>query len=231
MTLLDTAIRVQHPCPFCDLSLGFPEAEMAVWCNRVNEVLQIEAPGADDLDSILTTARDSLGVYDVFRNGQSALTMARACTCASYRSVTSIADAEGVWLIPPITYHGGWETHRVISSGKEPLQRFVANVRRDGVVRVLSHRPRERLDAIHHLGLAPVRLFDGLTEKQARSLVLAYENGLFDVPARGRRDRIAQDLGVARSTFGEHLRKAELRLLRNSYPFLKLRVHGLHASV
>ncbi len=44
--------------------------------------------------------------------------------------------------------------------------------------------------------------------------------------ARGHLDHIAQGLGVARSTFGEHLRKAQLRLLRNSYPFLKLREHA-----
>lgn len=226
MPLLDTAIKVQHPCPFCDLSVRFPAAEMAVWCNRVNEVLQIEVPNSADLSPILEAAEESLAVRDVFRNGRFALTMVRACACSSYRSVTSIADEEGVWLIPPITYHGGWETHRIISSGKKLLQRFVAEVRKDGRVRVLSHRPRERLDAIHHLGLAPVPLFDGLTEKQVRSLVLAYEQGLFDVPARGRMDQIAQGLGVARSTFGEHLRKAQLRLLRNFYPFLKLRDHA-----
>ncbi|MFQ5552360.1 MAG: helix-turn-helix domain-containing protein [Thermoplasmata archaeon] len=226
MPLLDTAIKVQHPCPFCDLSVAFPEAEMAVWCNRTLEVLQIETPVSDGLNPLLEAAKESLHVYDVFRDGRFALTMARRCTCRSYRSVTSIADEEGVWLIPPITYHDGWETHRVISSGKRPLQRFVAEIRKEGVVRVLSHRPRERLDPIHHMGLAPVRLFDGLTEKQVRSLVLAYEHGLFDVPARGRMDQIARGLGVARSTYGEHLRKAQLRLLRNSYPFLKLRDHG-----
>ncbi|MFQ5985897.1 MAG: helix-turn-helix domain-containing protein [Thermoplasmata archaeon] len=225
MPLLDTAIKVQHPCPFCELSVAFPEAEMAVWCNRTLEVLQIEMPDSDGLGPLLEAAKESLRVYDVFREGRFALTMARECTCKSYRSVTSIADREGVWHIPPINYHDGWETHRVISSGKKPLQRFVAEIRKDGAVRVLSHRPRERLDAIPHMGLAPIHLFDGLTRKQVRSLVLAYEQGLFDVPAPAHMDRIAQGLGVARSTFGEHLRKAQHRLLRNSYPFLKLREH------
>ncbi|MFQ5918565.1 MAG: helix-turn-helix domain-containing protein [Thermoplasmata archaeon] len=223
MPLLDTAIKVQHPCPFCDLSVAFPEVEMAVWCNRTLEVLQIEAPDNEGLEAVLEAAERSLHVYDVFRNDRFALTMARKCACRTYRSVTSIADQQGVWHVPPITYHNGWETHRIISSGKRPLQRFVAGIRKDGQVRVLSHRPRERLDPIHHLGLAPVRLFEGLTGKQVRSLVLAYERGLFDVPARERMDHIAEGLGVARSTFGEHLRKAQLRLLRNSYPFLKLR--------
>ncbi|MDX1534123.1 MAG: helix-turn-helix domain-containing protein, partial [Thermoplasmata archaeon] len=221
--LLDTAIKVQHPCPFCDLSVAFPEAKMAVWCNRTLEVMQIEAPQDEALEAVLEAAKESLHVYDVFQDGRFALTMARKCECQSYRSITSVADEHGVWHVPPITYYDGWETHRIISSGKRPLQRFVADIRTDGRVQVLSHHPRERLDPIHHLGLAPVRLFEGLTGKQVRSLVLAYERGLFELPARERMDHVAEGIGVARSTFGEHLRKAQLRLLRNSYPFLKLR--------
>jgi len=47
--------------------------------------------------------------------------------------------------------------------------------------------------------------------------------GLFEVPARTKMDDVAKAMGLSRSTLGEHLRKAELQMLRNSYPFLKLR--------
>jgi predicted DNA binding protein len=57
--------------------------------------------------------------------------------------------------------------------------------------------------------------------------VLAFENGLLDIPAKARMDRVARGEGVSRSTFGEHLRKAQLQLIRNSYPFLKLRDDGV----
>lgn len=41
---------------------------------------------------------------------------------------------------------------------------------------------------------------------------------------------VAGRLGLSRSTFGEHLWKAQLRLLRNAYPYLKLRRNGSEAS-
>jgi hypothetical protein len=36
-------------------------------------------------------------------------------------------------------------------------------------------------------------------------------------------DKVAECSGLSRSTFGEHLRKGELQIMRNLYPFLKLR--------
>jgi predicted DNA binding protein len=73
------------------------------------------------------------------------------------------------------------------------------------------------------VGVVPGLLLEGLTDKQAYVLTSAYESGLFDVPARVKMDKVAERVGLSRSTFGEHLRKAEYEVLKNLYPFLKLR--------
>lgn len=168
-----------------------------------------------------------MSAQEIVDDGRSALTVLRSCECRNYRSVSAIADECGVWLVPPVTYYGGRETHRVLSRGRPSLQRFIAEVRKSGgTVEVASHRPREHLDVIHDMSVVPVHLLGGLTTRQIRALVVAFENGLLDVPAKAKMDRVAEREGISRSTFGEHLRKAQLQLLRNSYPFLKLRDVG-----
>src|SRR5207245_10980155 len=87
----------------------------------------------------------------------------------------------------------------------------------------LSDRAPAHRHLTHPLPTSPVHLFEGLTARQVHVLVSALEGGLFELPAREKMDRVAARAGVSRSTFGEHLRKAEMQILQNSYPFLKLR--------
>ncbi len=223
MHFVDARILVQHECPFCEFSMVFPEAQMGLWCNRSNEIFQINAPNAERLEEILQAAKEYLSAREIFSDGHSALSIIRDCHCAEGSSVTTIADGCGAWLVPPTTYLGGWETHRVFAPGKETLQRLISEIKKIGKVKLLSKRPRRQLDVVLDLGVVPVHFFEGMTDKQIHALVTAYESGLFDVPARENLDKVAEREGVSRSTFGEHLRKAEMKILRNSYPFLKLR--------
>lgn len=223
MNFLDTRVRIRHPCPFCDFSAAFPDVDITQWCNQTNDVLHIVVPDPDSLPEVLAAARKALGVQDMFQDGRSALTMSRGCCWNRFASVTEAANDAGVWLLPPITYREGWETHRVLSPSRKALEAFVAAVKKMGEIQVIAHRAQDQLDILRDVATLPVHLFEGLTDRQAHVLVSALESGLLDVPARARMGRIAKREGLSRSTYGEHLRKAERQLIRNSYPFLKLR--------
>jgi predicted DNA binding protein len=222
MQLLDTMVRVRHPCPFCEFSGAFPDVEMTLWCNSTSEVLHLVSPDHGTLEAALAAAKRFLDTDLMFMDERTALITTAACMCDSYRDVASAARKFGCWLVPPETYRGGWETHRVISSNKAALRAFVEDVGEFGEVEIVSHRPRDTSDVIHEVGVVPVHFFAGLTDKQVRSLVAAYEEGLLDVPARGDMDSVARRLGISRSTLGEHLRKAQLQIVRNSYDYLRL---------
>jgi len=196
---------------------------MVLWYSRDSEILEVTATDTARLDEILEAAHESLGACDMFQDGRSALLMTCECGYPKFRSIISIANDCGCMLVPPHTYEGGWETHRVLSTGTENLRRFVAEIEKHGRVEIISHRGRDALDAASDLNVVPVHFFEGLTDLQIRSVVAAYEAGLFEVPARTKMDDVAKAMGLSRSTLGEHLRKAELQMLRNSYPFLKLR--------
>ena len=76
---------------------------------------------------------------------------------------------------------------------------------------------------IPHSMLAPVdQLFDDVTERQMAALRLALESGYYEQPRQTSLRELAEQTAVARSTYEEHLRKAENKLLTNAGQFLRL---------
>ncbi len=223
MAFLETRVRVRHRCPYCNLSVAFPDVEMDLWTSTRSDVFHVTAASPARLRGALRAMRQTIGARKITYGESSALVITHRAQWDYPPSVTGIADRQNVWLIPPVLYYGGWETYRALSPNQVALRRFVAQVKRVGTVEVLSHRARDRLEGIRSLGTVPVHLFEGLTERQIHVLVAALEGGLFELPARQKMDRVARREGLSRSTFGEHLRKAETQVLQNSYPFLKLR--------
>ncbi|MAH99104.1 MAG: hypothetical protein CMA12_07175 [Euryarchaeota archaeon] len=56
--------------------------------------------------------------------------------------------------------------------------------------------------------------FDFLTEKQKEALVLAVNRGYYDIDSDVTLKQLSDELGIARSTFGEHLKRAESGVLK-----------------
>lgn len=56
-----------------------------------------------------------------------------------------------------------------------------------------------------------------LTDRQREVVRTAYEQGYYETPSRTSHERIAAELGCAPSTVGEHLRKAEARLVASLF--------------
>jgi predicted DNA binding protein len=195
---------------------------MSHWCNGRKEVLEIDCPSSDQLPAVLKMAKKVLpDLEEIVRYGSSVLTV-RGCSCFKFRSVCAICDECNCWFIPPIRYYGGFETYRVMSPGKAALNRMIQKLKEEGTVKIISTRPAVNLDTLSSIGTVPVHFFEGLTGKQLHALVSAFEKGLLEVPARNRMDKVAEEEGFSRSTYGEHLRKAVFRIVQNSYPILKL---------
>ena len=66
------------------------------------------------------------------------------------------------------------------------------------------------------------KLFGELTGKQRDALVAALDNGYYRVPKKVTTDEIAHQMGQPRTTYEEHLRKAESKVLRSVAPYLEL---------
>lgn len=221
MKVIDAKIRVRHECSMCHLSESFPDARMAVWCNGNMDVLQVLAERSADLTSILDAIKKKSITEEILKEKYSAMTIIRECACDG-EYIPGIIQKSGCWSIGPCTYEGGYEVHRLIAPSKNRLRECVSLLRLSGKVEILSIRSRETADTFKDLGILPVPVLEGLTERQIEVLISAHESGVFAIPARTKMDDVAKKLGMSRSTYGEHLRKAVNTLMDNSYPMLKL---------
>ena len=88
--------------------------------------------------------------------------------------------------------------------------RDVLAERFDGVD-LVAHRERGSRPTTRREFLAVLE--DRLTERQATALYSAYFSGYYDAPRQTSGDELAAAMGVSRSTFHQHLRAAERKLL------------------
>ena len=223
MPVVDARIRVQHPCPYCDLSERFPRTLLLLWCDNRRDTFLLSSPEVGELRAVMTALRRSFHARELLVEGTSALLEVPDFEWPDPPSVTGLARRGGVWVLPPVVYADGKETYRLLSPTRTRLNRLIQRLRRLGAVEILSLSDRAGLDNVRDFPTASVHFFEGLSPRQIRSLVAAHDAGLLEIPARSRWAEVARREGLSRSTFGEHLRKAQLRILRNSYAMLRAR--------
>jgi predicted DNA binding protein len=76
------------------------------------------------------------------------------------------------------------------------------------------------------LTLTANALFSDLTEKQISALLTAYKNGYYRLPRKADIKEIAFKEQVPRTTFQEHLKKAETKLVAALVPYIQLFNHA-----
>jgi hypothetical protein len=193
---------------------------MTLWSLGAAGILRVQNPTSERLTEVIRAARSDLNAYGAVRGMNDAIMFSGRTFWNQFPSVASIAEQNGVWLLMPIVFRDGSETYRVLSTERMRIRRFLSALGRTSKVEVLSHRTRSRLDPTGDLGVLVVDPLEGVTDRQRRLLARAVEEGLLEIPARRTLDDIAPRVGLARSTLGEHLRKAQAKILRNIYPLI-----------
>ncbi len=127
----------------------------------------------------------------------------------------------GAWDIPPIVYREGWESWRVLVFGDRGVRELFQELRRRGEVRLQSLRPIENVPMEKMMLIPGSDIFAGLTDRQSAALLLGLRYGYYTSPSETTIERLADGMGLAPSTYGEHLRKAEARVLLNLRPYLE----------
>jgi predicted DNA binding protein len=217
-------VRIHHPCPYCDLSTRFPRTLFLLWCDNRRDTVLVSSQNREELRGVLAAWKRGFHARVLLREGNDALLIVPDFEWRDPPSVARMARAGRVWVLHPVLYFGGEETYRLLAPSRAGLNRLFRKLRRLGAVEVLSITDTAGLDSVRTVPASTVHLLEGLTDSQVRSLVAARDAGLLEVPARSNWASVARAQGLSRSTFGEHLRKGQRKLLENSYPLLRARL-------
>ncbi len=231
MTFYEARIEVKHDCPYCHITEQFPDAYVSVWCNSRSHVLEIASESEEDRAVIKEHFLQNSCDSDSFRNGRNISIVTRDCDCSPENSVSVLIDQSGCWSIPPSSYHGGWEFYRIMTYKKENIAKLIKSIEGiGGTVKLASIKPLGEEGMSGESSVTSGHIVAGLTKKQIDALTKAYQLGYFETPARIDADAMAKRVGLSRSTFAEHLRKAESKVLSNIFPLLEMVSRDMRAK-
>jgi predicted DNA binding protein len=228
MTHFELSFKLQHDCPYNELTKRYPNEVMSHWCNKEKDVLEISYHDLDNFQSIQKELEDlakRAGVEitrKVFTKANVQL-VTQHCGCNHLKSVSHVIERHNSLELMPTIYKDGWEWYRVISFSERDVKALFSDLDKFCKVVMISRRTIEDGSMRDTLVVSIANLFGELTEKQSEALVEAIECGYYRVPKRVTTDEVAKRLHLPRTTYGEHLRKAESKVLLAMAPYIHLR--------
>jgi len=221
MTAYEARLQLVHDCPYSRLTQKYPEATVAMWCDLNSHVFEISAPEPEMVQQVEEDLSRMGHRQSVLRDNGVVRMLAKDCDCQP--GAATMMEEEGVWNQEPVIYQGGWEHYRIITHDQANIARFVQRLGRSGgKVELLSLRPFRLHGVAQDTLLTSSSVLAGLTDKQVRVLLEACLQGYFEEPSKVDLDTLAKRNGLSRSTYGEHLRKAQAKLMANLSPTIKL---------
>lgn len=116
----------------------------------------------------------------------------------------------GLSVLWPAIWHDGLEKYRVLARDRGELDRAVRELAKAGPVTVEEVSEVEPGTIAVSAPLSD--LVAGLTKKQLQAFRIAVEHGYYETPRVQSTTELAPRMGITRTTFEEHLRKAERRV-------------------
>ena len=226
--MFEVGFKFQHDCPYTKLTQRFPELVFSHWCNYGRDVMEISFDDfasfqlvQDDIDRYMKELGTKV-VRKQFSSSNSQL-IVHSCNCDKLRTDVSklISDHNCVELQPTV-YREGWEWYRFLALDQRDIRKLFDALEKVGKAEVVSRTKLTRTNVRESVMVSVAKLFGGLTQKQHEAMVVALRNDYYRVPKKVTTDQIAGQLGVPRTTYEEHLRKAEGKVLRGVAPYLEL---------
>lgn len=219
-------LRLDHGLPFSNLSKEFPKVAISRWCNREVDILEVESPRGD-IDSFEAGLKEvvkklSASLIHVHKYSDSAMEAVVKCRCAGNNSSIAIIEASNCIPIMPVTYSHGLEHVNLFAFTQEDQKAAIDNLESIAKVDVEGRGQLERHSARPAMTVSVDDFLGMLTDKQLLALIEAIDMGYYAMPKKATVDEIASRVGMPRSTFEEHLRKAETKVIRNLRPYARI---------
>jgi predicted DNA binding protein len=226
--MFELFLRLQHECPYNDLSKKYPEARISQWCNGAADILEIEANGLETYEQLQhelssASSKHSSRIISKSLCEDKFQLVARTCYCGAYGvSAGTIIAKHNFMEVPPTVLMGGWEHYRLVGFDDSDVKGLLKSLDRIGKTEVLRKKALSENVTDDNFLLSLSSLFGQLTEKQLKALLSAVENGYYEIPKRVTADQLAKKHGQPRSTLEEHIRKAESKVVMAMAPYMMM---------
>jgi len=229
MTLFEVALKVALPNSFfADITRRFPSMSMFIWCNRENDVIEVVVRNPEEYQLVMEEIRacSIMGVIEEISDDRRLYLNVHECHCMKQDTIVRHIGELDILNIFPNIVENGWVYHRLIVFRHKDLEELLRRFDNWGwVYKILRKVPFDGFIA-SSLTITADALFSSLTERQMDALVTAHRHGYYNLPRDADVQTIAAKENVPRTTFQEHLKKAENKLVAALVPQMKLYNHA-----
>lgn len=224
--MLGISFRLKHPCVFGKLSAQFPDVTMSNWCNYALEIMEYQTRDprvADEIQAGFTKlSRIGFKVLSRSHKGGNSQTVLMRCAHKPGQSVDELIERHAGLVLYPVVYKDGWEHYRIIALDESKVEKLFQRLRKAGELEITLKRHTEDGLLSHSFLVSTGELFAELTAKQADALKVAIAHGYYRVPRKIRFEDIAKSRKTPRTTFEEHVRKAESKIMHSLEPYISI---------
>jgi len=229
-TLFDVALKITHlkTPSFIDITRRYPSTSIFIWCNRENDVIEICVRNSEEYPLVLEEIRAAHinDVMEEIADEQRLYLNVHRCHCMKQETIVRAIGKLNILNIFPNMIENGWVYHRLIIFRHRDLGELLKRLEKwEWYYKILRKTPFDGFVS-SSLTMSADALFSGLTEKQMEVILTAHRNGYYNLPRVADVKAIAAKEKVARTTFQEHLMKAENKLAAALVPNLKLYYHA-----
>ena len=223
----EVAFKLQHECPYNAFSKRYPSVVVSHWCNWSRDVLEIAHVDLGDgrMQRGMHDLTRALGTRVIRRSSASSNVqiVLQHCACDKIPPPTlPVIEGHNCLELQPVVYTGGWEWYRVIAFSEKDIRQLFKDLDKYCKVEITSRRLISNESIRDTLLVSTAMLFGGLTLKQRRALISALDQGYYEMPRNATAGEIAKRLGVPRTSYVDHLRKAENKVLGAVGSYLRL---------
>jgi predicted DNA binding protein len=225
MTLSEVALKVVWPESFwVDLTRRFPSTSIFIWCNKENDVVEVVVRNPEDYQLVVKEIR-ALSIADVIEeisDDQRLYLSVHECHCMEQNTIIRHIGELDILNIFPNMVENGWVYHRLIVFRHGDFEELLKRFDKWGwYYKILRKVPFDGFIA-SSVTISADALFSGLTERQMDAILTAYRHGYYNLPRNADVQSIAAQEKVPRTTFQEHLQKAENKLVSALVPHIQL---------
>jgi predicted DNA binding protein len=222
VTLYEALFKIKHDCPFGNISARFPSVKIFIWYSPDHDVIEIVAQNPKDYQPVIEQFAKLVKIIEKHSEGDQIHLVTTRRRWGVEDSVTGNIEAFNLLQIPPEVYENGWEHYHVIAFNHNDFQGFMQSIQEKGFkIEILGKSTFSGFLA-DSLAVNADAVFSSLTEKQREALFISYDRGYYKIPRKASLTTIAKNRRIPRTTFEEHLRKGENKILTALMPYMRI---------
>jgi predicted DNA binding protein len=186
------------------------DVSIELWCNDHCDLLHVHG----DVDgAVAAEIETAVGLKDVIARGEEKVLITEECLRPyTEGNIEGYLERHDCLLLPPLRYENGGKVVRILTLDPENLTRFYQDIQESFRVTVRSKREVDTVRQDRPL-LSLHSLVPDLSTRQEEAVVNAWEGGYYAIPRESTTEELADEMGIDRRTFEEHLRLAEKKLI------------------